>query len=771
MSESSSSRELRIEALLDLWEEACEKGAEPDLELLCRDAPELLETVRRRIDALRQVDRRWFGDQTEPHRQLTATSELGEEAAELASGITVSATYGDPQFVGKGGLGVVYAATDHELHRKVALKFMQPQEAIDPAQRRRFELEAEITSRLDHPGVVPVYGIGASRRQRPFYVMRYIRGQDLDSAIAELHLPPMPPGGTRTGSQADQESDTGNDRSTSYFARRGPTPKARKRRELLVHFVSVCKTIAYAHRRGVVHGDLKPHNVMLGRYGETLVVDWGQAIVLDRPRDPRTAGEFTELRPSRQDAQSTGSDRISPAYMSPEQARGDRPGPESDVYSLGATLFKLLTGRTAASGSLVDIRERVLQGDLPRARSLASDVPRALDAICAQAMALRPEDRYGSAMALAEDIERYLADEPVNAYPEPTREKIARWMRKHRTSVFSIVILILALVALSWLTTLRFGVAARNESLAREDTELHRRRNLAISAVFLAEAIANEIDLRWRILEAEASSPKLQELVAQLNAQPEDPQLRTQLQAWLDGRCLEHKSLTWKSWFINTADGTQQARAPRSSSRTIGRNFKHRDYFHGKGKDLNPDELEGQTIEILGGRPAHMSAVFFSDNTFKPMVCFSVPVLARTPDGELGDPIGLIAMTIEVGDFQLPSEVRLLLVDSRPDQFEGRPGMILHAPGRDLALERKLPPRLDAETLAQARLTRSGNDSRGELTSIDSRRILSDFVDPITGDPALVAVASVRVEGRDESIADTGLIVVVEDASAGNPRP
>src|SRR5690606_7438123 len=131
-------------------------------------------------------------------------------------------------------------------------------------------------------------------------------------------------------------------------------------------------------QRGVVHGDLKPHNIMLGRFGETLVVDWGQAIIVDRADVSAGSGEYTELRSDRQDSETSHSNRISPAYMSPEQARGERPGFPSDIYSLGATLFKLLAGRPAVSGNLTDLRDRVLRGDLPKPRSIDPRIPSAL---------------------------------------------------------------------------------------------------------------------------------------------------------------------------------------------------------------------------------------------------------------------------------------------------------------------------------------------------------------------------------------------------------
>jgi serine/threonine protein kinase len=158
----------------------------------------------------------------------------------------------------KGGLGEVFLALDTELNREVALKEIQGRFADDPRHRGRFEFEAEVTGGLEHPGVVPVYGLGRTPAGRPFYAMRFIRGDSLKEAIHRFH-------------EAEQQP------------KRDPGRSALAQRELLGRFIDVCDAIAYAHSRGVLHRDLKPANIMLGRYGETLVVDWGLAKAVDQP--------------------------------------------------------------------------------------------------------------------------------------------------------------------------------------------------------------------------------------------------------------------------------------------------------------------------------------------------------------------------------------------------------------------------------------------------------------------------------------------------------
>ena len=155
-----------------------------------------------------------------------------------------------------GGLGEVFLARNAELNREVALKFLKPGRAGDPESRRRFLQEAEVTGRLEHPGVVPIYALGTDAAGAPCYAMRFIRGETLQDAIDAFHAAETPG--------------------------RDPSERSLALRELLNRFVSICNTVAYAHSRGILHRDLKPRNVMLGKYDETLVVDWGLAKPFDR---------------------------------------------------------------------------------------------------------------------------------------------------------------------------------------------------------------------------------------------------------------------------------------------------------------------------------------------------------------------------------------------------------------------------------------------------------------------------------------------------------
>jgi serine/threonine protein kinase len=352
----------------------------------------------------------------------------------------------------KGGLGQVSVAEDEELHREVALKELQDRLADDHESRARFILEAEITGGLEHPGIVPVYGLGCYADGRPFYAMRFIRGDSLKEAVDRFHKQDEP--------EAELASGT----------------RALELRKLLGRFVDVCNAVQYAHSRGVLHRDLKPGNIMLGKYGETLVVDWGLAKPIGR-RDERHQSDEATMRPrsaSESSATQMGAAVGTPAYMSPEQAGGrlNQLGPASDVYSLGATLYHVLTGRPPFRGGTVEeLLDRVEHGEFELPRQVNRYLPKALEAICLKAMALRPADRYASPQELADDVEKWMADEPVSALPESPVQRAGRWMRRHRSWTTAAGAALVLVTAVSVAATLLVNAAREQESLLRRLTE------------------------------------------------------------------------------------------------------------------------------------------------------------------------------------------------------------------------------------------------------------------------------------------------------------
>ncbi len=411
-----------------------------------------LETgVRKVLDSL--VEAHVKNHESDPQRSLAATSMSTELSSQVFSvdrdrllesvldfgsvntgNATVTLSLGKTTSDGrfqilrphrKGGLGQVFVARDEELDREVALKQIKDRRADDQEQRERFLREAEITGKLEHPGVVPVYGMGEDESGRPYYAMRFIRGRSLQEEITTYH--------------SSVHSSSTSSRNKEF-------------RRLIGWLIDVCQAIEYAHSRGVLHRDIKPANIMIGRYGETLVVDWGLARVAGLDESLRQA---TDEQPVLSNLSGGSSETIAgrtlgtPAYMSPEQARGsiDLLGPASDVYSLGATLFVILTGKPPVEGA-ADLND-VIEGRIPSPRQINPQVDQALDAVCRKAMAHRMESRYGSAADLAADLEAWLADEPVTAWQEPVSIRARRWCRRHQTGVMTAVAAVLILTATS----------------------------------------------------------------------------------------------------------------------------------------------------------------------------------------------------------------------------------------------------------------------------------------------------------------------------------
>ena len=377
------------------------------------------------------------------------------------------------RFHDRGALGEVYVARDQQLHRIVALKRIKQAHTGDQDKCARFVVEAEITGRLEHPGIVPVYGLGTYDDGRPFYAMRFIRGDNLKAAIEQFHQFHVGSAGRTTpGPVPVRTADPTGSRTLAL-------------QKLLRRFLDVCNAIDYAHSRGVLHRDLKPGNIMLGKYGETLVVDWGLAKTVGRTEaapGSATLDDRTLVPELGSDVRGTevGARLGTPAYMSPEQAAGriDELGPASDVYSMGATLYCLLTGRAPFSDTdIVELLRKVERGDFPAPRKLEAWIDPALEAICLKAMATDSAQRYRTPRALADDVEHWLADEPVSAWREPLVRRLRRWGRRHR------------LVVTGLAATLLVAVAA----LAVGNLLVTRQRNIAEGNLAFARTVVDEM--------------------------------------------------------------------------------------------------------------------------------------------------------------------------------------------------------------------------------------------------------------------------------------
>lgn len=314
---------------------------------------------------------------------------------------------------------------------------------------------------------MPIYALEDSTDKPPYYVMRFIQGNTFGQAIKKYHA--------------------------------APTPLAF--RSLLHSFVGVCQTMAYAHSKGVVHRDLKPQNVMLGPFGETLIVDWGLAKNLeDEIEDastPAEAGSVVETGDNAAALTRVGQMLGTPSYMALEQASGrtesiDR---RTDVYALGAILYEVLVGGPPYVGTTTEeIVAMILAGPPTYPRTANASAPRALDAVCRKAMARSPDERYSAAGELAEDVERYLADEPVSEHGEPWVNRMSRWARKHRTVVASGVLAVT--LATIFLAIIAGVVSLKNAQLDGKNDELDGKNSQ------LSEALILESTSRRRAREA-----------------------------------------------------------------------------------------------------------------------------------------------------------------------------------------------------------------------------------------------------------------------------
>jgi WD40 repeat protein/tRNA A-37 threonylcarbamoyl transferase component Bud32 len=443
-----------------------ELGEAPDVDEYIQRFPEHESALRRQFNLHRAV-RSQFGP-TEAIDKLSRGDRL-PRATSVGEATSAGTRFQIVRLHARGGLGEVYVAEDVELHRLVALKEIQDEHADNPTSRSRFLLEAEITGGLEHPGIVPVYGLGHYPDGRPYYAMRFIKGDSLQQAIGRYHGSP-----------------------TTV----APSERAVAFRKLLGRFVAVCNAVAYAHSRGVLHRDLKPANIMLGKYGETLVVDWGLAKPLTETEASREA-QSSVLRPHSASASAdtiAGSALGTPQFMSPEQAAGrlDELGPASDVYSLGATLYALLTGKAPFSDAdVIRVLQKVEHGEFPAPRQVRSEVPAPLEAICLKAMARRPTDRYPSPRELADDLEHWLADEPVGALREAWTVRAGRWARRHRTAVTATAAALVVAVVGLLTATLLLTAANERERAAKElaqDNEKEANKQQGIAQRNEAEA-------------------------------------------------------------------------------------------------------------------------------------------------------------------------------------------------------------------------------------------------------------------------------------------
>ncbi len=378
---------------------------------------------------------------SDPEDTIDAASSRPEPAASSMPFAVVAATrdhtqlipverqhYAITREIARGGIGRVFEARDLRLGRQVAIKELLPQNR-DAA--RRFEREARITAKLQHPAIIHVYEAGVWPGGEPFYAMPLVAGRSLDKVVAERKT-------------------------------------LDERLGLLPNVIAVADALAYAHNAHVIHRDLKPANVLVGEFGETVVIDWGLAKDLTAHSEPQESLQMN-LRASAEQTLSGGVVGT-PAYMPPEQARGEPADERADVYALGALLYKVLSGVPPYCGSSSrDVLEHVKAGPPPAVQEREPAAPPDLVAIVAKAMARDPDDRYVTAAELAQDLKRFETGQLVGAHRYTTGELMLRWLRRYRVAV--------SIAAAALLVLLGFGAFTVQKIVAekrRADSERNK---------------------------------------------------------------------------------------------------------------------------------------------------------------------------------------------------------------------------------------------------------------------------------------------------------
>lgn len=682
-----------IDDLLDQWEMARDEGRPLTVEELCRDHPDLVPEVNTRIQALLAMDAHLEQGpavsprEGEPEPAWYQSDGQADKDPSAVKGQTLNTSVETQvfNFYRKGGGGAIYRGEDTGLGRQQAIKVILPQHALDGEIRRRFENEARVTARLEHPGIIPVYGTGETPDGLPFYTMRFVEDSSLDDIIQDFHK-------NRT------EISVAN----SEF------------RDLLQRFVSICQTIAYAHSRGIVHRDIKPHNILLGRYGETLVIDWGLARPFKREGRFKVQSEQTLI--IGEEAKDTLSHRSGTlAYMSPQQHSGLLPAPSDDIYSLGATLYKIICGRSPVDSyrdqSESVLREAIIEGRLHPPRRDDTSIPPALLAICQHAMQVEPKNRYRTAEDLANDVNHFIAGNQVTVYREPVFNRMTRWLSRHLRIAQILVGAALSLL-LVWTVA---SVFLTNLAVERQRA---RKANLLSSAENFSRLLGDELDLRIRILETEARSPELIRQMREINETLEQEGLETEdlsgrsveqirswfgeLQEWViragqnyDGTA-GRQNVAFNALCVYNLDGYQVARYgtrlgdgaveqrarnqlgdPDGGASTVGKNFRFRGYFHGSSFDATAglDDLRPHR------RPFFISSVYLSKSTDGYNFQITVPVFDPVPDRQGNRAIlGLLGMPIEVGGLGIPANG--IVINRRPVQLSDQSlveGLILHS--------------------------------------------------------------------------------------------
>ena len=405
-----------------------------------------------------------------PDPEVPAASTTADPPADVGRfslNTAVVRYFGDYELIeeiGRGGMGIVYRARQVSLNRFVAVKMLLHGEFSDEAFVRRFKIEAEAAAQLDHPHIVPIYEIGEHGGQH-YFSMKLIEGGSLAERISECGMSSAEPKAAFIGPPSSGEEER------SMGGQVSSLNEPRSTRDAVRLFATVARAVHYAHQHGVIHRDLKPHNILLDRDGQPHLTDFGLAKLLER------------------DTGLTVSEAVmgSPAYMAPEQAAGQTKHltTAADVYSLGAVLYALLTGRPPflAETPVATLRQ-VIESEPIKPRQLNKSLDPDLETICLKCLEKEPPRRYGSAEALADDLERWLRCEPILARPASALDHARKWVRR-KPAIASLaaatIVLLLAVAIGSPIAAFRIN---RERQRAEDNRQRARPKSLRLRHEF-----------------------------------------------------------------------------------------------------------------------------------------------------------------------------------------------------------------------------------------------------------------------------------------------
>lgn len=438
----SDAQKEQLGLLLEQYLTGMESGLPPTIESLVVELPELLEPLRACVDGLENLHR------------MTSVEQSPKVALDHEQSSRRLGDFDLHEEIGRGGMGVVYRATQLSLRRTVAIKLLPLTAVLDSLQLTRFQHEAEAAASLLHPNIVPVFAVGCERGVH-FYAMQFIDGESLGQTLDR---------------RRDSIENVSSLPETDALVATGPNHMPWRR--AVAYAIQVAEGLHAAHEFGVIHRDIKPSNLILDHNGKLWITDFGLARIQNDVSLTQSGDVVGTMR-----------------YMSPEQAHGQSAivDGRTDVYSLGATLYEMLCLRPAHEGDDAPAILRLIDNDsITPLRRYRSDLPLDLETVVTKAMARQRDGRYETAMDFAEDLRRVLAGEPTAARPPTMIDRASRWANKHRNAVaVSVLVGVIGLIGVSIFTAMlaaekrisdanairaiNFGYqASRNEQTARE---------------------------------------------------------------------------------------------------------------------------------------------------------------------------------------------------------------------------------------------------------------------------------------------------------------